>query len=240
MPEIEPVDLVLTDPPYGITGCRWDSIIHLKSMWDSLERIVKPDGAIVLMASQPFVSVLVMSNLEMFRYEWIWRKNRVTGFLNAKKRPLVRHEHIVMFSQKNNTYNPQMKKGRVHTRGGKHDRASDIYGEFKDSIYESNEWYPDSVLDFDCQSDGCVTFAHRPNRIKTHPTQKPVALMIYLIETYTNKGGKILDFTIGSGTTAIACEKLNRRWIGIEISEEYCEIAAKRIENETRQLKLFV
>jgi len=213
------VDMVLTDPPYGTTACKWDSIIPLEPMWEQLKRIIKPNGAIVMTASQPFTSVLVASNLGMFAYEWVWVKSKITGVLNAKKMPVRKHEQVLVFCGKKGTgtYNAQglTYKGTVTKQGGN----SDNYGErnAKEYIQEWENW-PRDVLEI--KSEGKTV----------HPTQKPVALMEYLIKTYTNEGETVLDFTMGSGTTGVACANLNRSFIGIELDPEYFKIAQKRLQ----------
>ena len=230
MPQLGPVGLVLTDPPYGTTACSWDSIIPLEPMWEQLRRVIKPNGAIVLTASQPFTTTLISSNMKMFKYCWVWEKTMATGGLLAKFRPLKAHEDICVFNAvKQSTYNQQRGEGAGYSRKEGAKRGS-VIGD-KDGGYVTENVggrCPRSVVKIP-----------NPNAKSVHPTQKPVALMEYLIKTYTNEGKTVLDFTIGSGTTAVACENLNRKWIGVEISEEYCEIAAKRIERETKQLKLF-
>ena len=215
------IDMILCDLPYGTTTCKWDTIIPFEPLWKEYKRIIKNNGAIVLTASQPFTSKLVMSNLEIFKYEWIWEKDAGTGFLNAKKYPLKNTENILVFCNGVHKYNPQMRKGKPYkiTRG----RKSDNYS--KDSIDEiitenTGERYPLTGLKFNRDKN------------KFHPTQKPVALFEYLIKTYTNEGNIVLDNCIGSGTTAIACKRLNRRYIGFETSKEYCKIAKQRLEAE--------
>ena len=212
------VDLILTDPPYGTTACKWDSVIPLEPMWEQLKRIIKPNGAIVMTASQPFTSVLVCSNLSMFAYEWVWVKSKITGVLNAKKMPVRKHESVLVFCDRKctGTYNAQglVRKGTVTKQGGNSDnygnRSSDDY------VQEFTNW-PRDVLEI--KSEGNTV----------HPTQKPVALMEYLIKTYTNEGETVLDFTMGSGTTGVACKNLNRNFIGIEKDETYFKIAQDRI-----------
>ena len=212
------IDMILTDPPYGTTACKWDSIIPLEPMWEQLKRVIKPNGAIVMTASQPFTSILVNSNLKMFRYEWIWEKSKATGFLNAKKIPLIAHENIPVFYKKLPLYNPQKTKGKpfVDKRSGK--KSVDIYRKMV-FVPQNNKGdrYPRTVLRFPMDSN------------TVHPTQKPVALMEYLIKTYTNEGETVLDFTMGSGTTGVACKNLNRSFIGIELDPKYFEIAQYRI-----------
>ena len=219
------VDAIITDPPYGTTACKWDSVIPFEPMWEQLKRIIKPNGAIVLTASQPFTSALVMSNPKMFKYEWIWEKPQPSNSLLANKQPLKYHENILVFG--GNKYNPEMWEGKPnHGRNdsGK-DMKSEILGtEIKRTATNKNGIkYPKSIIKFT---------APRTNKI--HPTQKPVALMEYLIKTYTNEGETVLDFTMGSGTTGVACVNTNRNFIGIELDEGYFEIAKKRIYGTSR------
>lgn len=212
------VDLILTDPPYAITQCEWDSIIPLEPMWGQLKRIIKPNGAIVMTASQPFSSTLVMSNLHMFCYEWVWVKTKITGVLNAKRMPVRKHEQVLVFCNKKSTgtYNAQglVEKNTVTKQGGN----SDNYGQRNKREYtqEFTNW-PRDVLEIN--SEGKTV----------HPTQKPVALMEYLIKTYTNEGETVLDFTAGSFTTGVACLNTNRNFIGIEKDENYFNIGSKRV-----------
>lgn len=226
------VDAVICDPPYGTTSCKWDSIIPLEPMWEQLKRVIKPNGAIVMTACQPFTSILVCSNLKMFKYDWVWRKPKGTGHLNAKRMPMRDKEDIVVFYAKQPTYNPQWGVGTPYSkfRSGKSGKPakpakpieSSIYGRYmKGPEYRygsDGRRYPKTVLEF-----GVV-------RDTVHPTQKPVALMEYLIKTYTNEGETVLDFTAGSGTTGVACKSLNRKFIGIELDKGYFEIAKNRIE----------
>lgn len=217
------VDLVLTDPPYGTTACKWDTVIPFEPMWEQLKRVTKKNGAIVLFGSQPFTSALVMSNVKMFKYEWVWEKSKATGFLNAKLRPLVAHENIMVFSRGTPPYYPQKTSGKWYNKGTrKAQTADDVYGTFLQVEVKSNgDRYPRSVVYFKTSESEGKTF---------HKTQKPVALMEYLIKTYTNEKETVLDFTMGSGTTGIACRNLNRNFIGIELDERYYEIAKKRID----------
>ena len=212
------IDLILTDPPYGTTACKWDSIIPFEHMWKQLKRIIKDNSAIIFTASQPFTSALVMSNIKMFKYEWIWEKDAGTGFLNAKKYPLKNTENILVFCKGVHKYNPQMREGKPYkiTRG----RKSDNYGkDTKEEIITENkgERYPLTGLKFNRDKD------------KLHPTQKPVALFEYLIKTYTNEGDLVLDNCAGSGTTGVACKNLNRNYILIEKEPKYIKIAKERI-----------
>jgi site-specific DNA-methyltransferase (adenine-specific) len=215
------VDMVLTDPPYGTTACKWDSVIPFAPMWEQLKRITKPNGAIVLTASQPFTSALIMSNVKMFKYCWVWDKVRKTGHLNAKHQPMRRTEDVAIFYKSRPCYNPQMVNGAEHLRGpfGKRKEKTAVYGNFSDDnrTYISSEYYPENVIKF------CAEMK------SIHPTQKPVALMEYLIRTYTNAGDTVLDFTFGSGTTGVAAKNLGRSFIGIELDPDYFALGSKRI-----------
>lgn len=219
------VDMILADPPYGTTACKWDSIIPLEPMWEQLKRIIKPNGAIVMTASQPFTSALVMSNLEWFKYSWVWNKNQGTGFLNAKRQPLRSCEDICVFYQRQATYNPQMRDGKAYVgRVSDKNLSSECYGSAKShsEIVEYNGRYPVN----------CIRFSRDASKV--HPTQKPVALMEYLIKTYTNEGDLVLDFTMGSGSTGVAAVNTGRRFIGIELDDGYFKIAQDRIEQAQR------
>jgi len=210
------VDMVLTDPPYGTTACKWDSVIPFEPMWEQLKRVTKKNGAIVITASQPFTSALIMSNVKMFRYDLKWCKTQGTGFYNANRMPLRAHEDMLVFYKNLPTYNPQKTDGKPYRQ--KRGSASDVY-QGKD-LYETisdGGRHPLSWKIFKRDKD------------KTHPTQKPVALMEYLIKTYTNEGETVLDFTMGSGTTGVAAKSLNRSFIGIELDETYFNIAKERI-----------
>ena len=232
MKEIESgsVDMVLADPPYGTTACKWDSVIPLEPMWEQLKRVIKPNGAIVMTASQPFTTTLIASNMKMFKYCWVWQKNKSTGHLNAKIMPMKDHEDIVIFGKGKIDYNPQMTEGhkRYCSTGSNVGNKPTTYGkETNDKIYRaSNKRYPKTVLTIPYEFGREV--GKKTGRV--HPTQKPVELMEYLIKTYTNEGDTVLDFTMGSGTTGVACANLNRSFIGIELDEEYFEIATQRIE----------
>ena len=212
------VDAVIADIPSGRTQCAWDSVIPLEDMWRELRRVVKPRGAIVLLGcTQPFTSVLVCSNPQMFRYEWVWRKNFTTGFANAHKQPLRNHESVLIFSDGQSTYNPikqstistqaaqQAARGATRYRSGK--PSNHISIPFRDGAF-NEKVFPTTVQDFNCV----------PRQHQIHDTQKPLALLEYLVRTYTNEGDTVLDFTMGSGTTGAACGNLNRRFIGIERS----------------------
>jgi len=224
------VDMVLTDPPYGTTACKWDSIIPLEPMWEQLKRIIKPNGAIVMTASQPFTTTLIASNMKMFRYCWVWDKNKATNFMSAKCMPLLKTEDVCVFSHATANsmsklrmkYNPQgisnvdWSKTNGGNVGGQ--VAKDRGAVFKGDYKQTKTGYPKNIINI-------------PNdRNSHHPTQKPVALMEYLIKTYTNEGETVLDFTMGSGTTGVACVNLNREFIGIEMDEGYFNIAKERIQ----------
>lgn len=215
------VDMVLADPPYGTVMCKWDSVIDMPLMWEQLRRVIKPSGAIVMTAANPFTSVLVCSNIKDFKYDWCWRKPKGTGHLNAKKMPMRDKEDIVVFYSSPCTYNPQMSEGTAYkARPGKSKvNGEDCYGNYKDEREDNaGKRYPKQVLDFAIVE-----------RDKQHPTQKPVPLMEYLIKTYTNESETVLDFTMGSGTTGVACANLSRKFIGIEMDPTYFDIATKRI-----------
>ena len=217
--EDKSIDMILCDLPYGNTRNKWDSIIPLESLWEQYNRVIKDNGAIVLFSQQPFTSILVTSNRKYYRHEWIWEKEQGTGFLNAKKMPLKNHENILVFYKKAPTYNPQMRLGfkPYKTKKGHH---GSNYGQDKGALTESSgERYPLTVVKFSRDKD------------KLHPTQKPVELLEYLIKTYTNEGEVVLDNTMGSGSTGVACVNTNRNFIGIELNEEYFNIAKERIEN---------
>lgn len=214
------VDLVLTDPPYGTTACKWDSVIPFEPMWEQLNRIIKPNGAICIFGSEPFSSALRMSNIKNFKYDWIWQKSNVMGFLNAKKRPLKETENISVFNSK--VYYPQgleiNEKGK--NRRGKQTETLGKYEPINKSEYKN---YPRTILQFKSER-GC------------HPTQKPVALLEYIINTYTNERETVLDFTMGSGSTGVACVNTGRNFIGIELDEGYFDIAKNRIEQADKAL----
>ena len=219
------VDMVLTDPPYGTTACKWDSVIPFDLMWGQLKRVTKRNGAIVMTASQPFTSALIMSNVKMFKYCWMWEKNLKTGNLNARRMPMGGHEDIVVFCKGLATYNPQKRVRTTEQKSGnKKNSKTSVYGKQKEDYVDrqSDLISPDTVI----KGIKCV---HNSSG-KLHPTQKPVALMEYLIKTYTNEGEAVLDFTMGSGTTGVAARKLNRKFIGIELDEMYFNIAKDRID----------
>ena len=240
------INMILCDLPYGITACKWDTVIPFEPLWEQYKRIIKDNGAIVLTASQPFTSMLVVSNPKMFKYEWIWEKSAGSNFMSAKYAPFKVHENILVFYKKKPLYNPQkiayskctekryansptMKRGPSPTNV----RTGQVFGNgIKDDGREyvkGNNCYPRSVLLF-------RSISNRNNKI--HPTQKPVALFGYFVLTYTNPGDVVLDNCLGSGTTIAAALRLGRRAIGIEIEPKYVEIAKERIAKETANLPM--
>ena len=217
------IDLILTDPPYGTTACKWDNVIPFEPMWIELKRIIKPNGAIVLFGSEPFSSLLRCSNLKMFKYDFVWEKSKSTGFLNAKRQPLRAHEIIHIFYNKQPTYNPQMVQGEAYNKGVRKEQTKDdVYGSFDQvEVKSGGDRYPRSVQYFKT--------AEREGGL--HKSQKPVALLEYLIKTYTNEEDTVLDFTFGSCSTGVAALNTNRKFIGVEMEEKYFDIGASRMEN---------
>ncbi len=215
--EDKSIDMILCDLPYGITACKWDTIIPFEPLWKQYNRIIKDNGAIVLTASQPFTSLLITSNLKMFKYEWIWEKEQGVNFLLSKKVPLKVHENICVFYKKQPTYNPQMEKGKPYL-SGKGNSGDVTKNVIKVQTKNEGTRYPRSVIKIN-------------REVGLHPTQKPVALFEYLIKTYTNEGDIVLDNCMGSGTTAIACMNTNRNFIGFEIDKGYYDIILERIKN---------
>jgi len=221
------IDCIITDPPYWSTACRWDHVIPFDLMWEQLNRIIKSNGAIVLFGSEPFSSALRMSNIKQYKYDWIWEKSRPSNFLQAQYQCLKAHETISVFSIKKHTYNPQKWKidERFIDRRKKHsaNHSSNITGMKKTYRPEDDgSRYPISIIP-------CISEWGKD----MHPTQKPVALIEYLIRTYTLEGETVLDFTIGSGTTAIACINTNRNYIGFELDKWYFDIANERIKSHS-------
>ena len=232
------IDLILTDPPYGTTACKWDSIIPLDKMWLQLKRIIKDNGAIVLSGSQPFTTILISSNMDMFKYCWVWEKDQPSNFALANVNPMKYHEDISIFYKKLPTFNKQMteeiKPVNLSSKNGS--TPSEVTN---NNLVSSKQTggnllrNPKSIIKFN---------KPKPNSIDNngyHPTQKPVKLMEYLIKTYTNENEIVLDFTMGSGTTGVACKQLNRDFIGIELDKKYFKIAEKRIKLAVRQDELF-
>lgn len=231
--EDKSIDLVLCDPPYGTTACKWDTVLDLEKMWKELKRITKDRAAIVLTARQPFTSVLICSNLKMFKYCWIWEKENGTNFFAAKFQPLDNIEDIVVFSRGgiNNgclmpmNYNPQgiVEVNRTKNNGN---NVGGQVGKYKHNRMVANKVYNQQYTNYPFK-----TIRIKRDLKAKHPTQKPVALMKYLIKTYSNEGDTVLDFCMGSGTTGVACKNLNRNFIGVELLKEYYDIAVSRIND---------
>ena len=237
MPTLEAgsIDLVLTDPPYGTTACKWDSVIPLEPMWDNLKRLIKPNGAIVMTASQPFTTTLIGSNMKMFKYCWVWVKNCPSNIACGNYMPLRYSEDVVVFYAKCPVFNKQMiersasgkavieshQKNKTTFKLSRSDVSSHTPTEVDPDKYDSNLKNPSNVIEFKVDR----------RRAVKHPSKKPVALMEYMIRTYTNAGEMVLDFTMGSGTTGVACVKLGRKFIGIELDPGNFDIAVKRIES---------
>ena len=220
------VDMIFCDLPYGTTACKWDTIIPFDKLWSEYERIIKDNGAIVLFGAEPFSSALRMSNIKRYKYDWVWKKNNVTGFANAKKMPLKNIENISVFYKKLPTYNPQglikidkNHKNSISHKTNKDEGISTINGgRFKDGYKQEYTNYPRQILEY-----------NRPSKT-LHRTQKPLALIEYMIKTYTNEGDLILDNTCGSGTTGLGAKNLNRNYIMMEQDPKYYEIACKRAQ----------
>lgn len=229
--ENKELDAVVADPPYGTTKCDWDSVIPLGAMWQELNRITKVNGAFIFTAGQPFTTALISSNIEIFKYCWVWEKPSAKGHLNSKFSPMKAHEDICVFYKKQPTYNPQMTYGHSRKMAVKNKLLnSDVYNPNTRTVsYDSSCRYPRTVQ----------IFKQDTQKSSLHPTQKPVALMNFLIKTYTDKGQAVLDFAMGSGTTGVACVESGRIFVGIEIIEKYFDIACKRIEQAQRQANLF-
>jgi site-specific DNA-methyltransferase (adenine-specific) len=239
--ESQSIDAIITDPPYGTTACKWDSVIDFELMWKELNRVIKPTGAIVLFAQQPFSSVLLVSNIKRFRHRFLWQKDKCANFMAAKAQPLKYTEDILVFcnvgflknqfGKTTGTYNPQMREGKGNDRNlekivDKSKNLNDINKRdnptrLKLSNNSAKQRFPKDILN--------ITTQHK----RVHPTQKPVLLMEYLIRTYTNENETVLDFTMGSGSTGVAAKNLKRNFIGIEKDEKYFEIAKQRLNNAT-------
>ena len=218
------IDMILCDLPYGTTACKWDTIIPFEPLWACYKRIIKDNGAIVLTASQPFTSALVMSNIKMFKYEWIWEKHQGTNPMSAKISPLKSHENILVFGIGKLKYNPQMEKGNPYSGFNSQTFQSEVYGGGK-SIHRENkegDRYPKTILRFT-----------KDKGKRFHPTQKPVALFEYLVKTYTNEGDTVLDNCLGSGTTAIACINTKRNYICMEKDKTYFDLSTDRVKKHT-------
>ena len=222
MPSIpdKSIDMILCDLPYGTTACKWDTVIPFEPLWEQYKRIIKDNGAIVLTASQPFTSALVMSNPKMFKYCWVWIKTKASGHLDAKNKPMKKHEDILVFGNKGfpNYYPQGLIDGEFKT-GRNVDMKGRVYSQYKNHGTSKKGNYPKTTLEI----------ANPSNKGNLHPTQKPVALFEYLIKTYTNEGDLVLDNCAGSGTTGVACKNLNRNYILIEKEPKYIDIIKKRI-----------
>ena len=222
----ESIDMILCDLPYGTTQCNWDVIIPFDKLWEQYCRIIKPNGAICLFGSEPFSSMLRVSKLDIFKYDWIWDKIKGTGFLNAKIQPMRNHEIVSVFYKSQPTFNPQKTSGHKlkKTFRGKH-HQTEVYGEMKqDYFYESTDRYPRSIQEFSTDTQNT----------SLHPTQKPISFLAYLVKTYTNEGELVLDNCGGSGSTAIACLETKRDFILIEKEKDYVDISEKRINERKR------
>lgn len=241
------IDMVLTDPPYGTTACKWDSVIPFEPMWEQLKRIRKEKSAIVLFGTEPFSSYLRISNIKEFKYDWIWQKDRGANFASAKFNPIKYHEIITVFNSK--TYYPQkipresnrvaqgIKNKNINwtttRQDGNNVSFNKNYKPRRFDAYDADFKLPSSVI-----YNPIVSSSSKEKKVGQHPTQKPVALLEYLIKTYTIENETVLDFTMGSGSTGVACKNLNRNFIGIEKDEMYFNIAKERIENTCVQIKL--
>ena len=235
------VDMVMADPPYGTTACKWDSIIPFEPMWEQLNRVIKPNGAIVLFGSEPFSSALRMSNIKMYQCDWVWYKSKPSG-IAFKFQPMRNHENIIVFGSIK-TFNA-IKEEREGFTKSSIDRFSSgkNFGSYRNHGNSTNGLPKNELKAISTlrKPTTIKRFASIPNRLGTlHPTQKPVALMEYLIKTYTNEGETVLDFCMGSGTTGVACLNLNRRFIGIEKDPDYFKIASERIDRAQEQPGLF-
>ena len=216
------IDAIITDPPYGTTACKWDSIIPFEPMWKQLDRIIKDNGAIVLFGSEPFSSALRMSNIKNYKYDWVWNKKKGGNPFLSKIRPITITENILVFNEKKHYYPIMTKRDKIKYRGSNKGKVSETTNNNFTENKSYTHKYPKNIIE--------ISNANQRN--KQHPTQKSVALMEYLIKTYTNELETVLDFTMGSGTTGVACCNTNRDFIGIELDKEYFEIAEQRIKNE--------
>lgn len=214
------IDMVLCDLPYGTTACKWDTIIPFEPLWEQYKRIIKDNGAIVLTASQPFTSALVMSNIKWFKYEWIWDKKIPSGMSYARFQPMRQHENILIFCEGKTKYNPQIIKRDKPIKGGGMSKGETTNNQNLVALKKT----------YDYKNPTTIVVEDKIRKDSLHPTQKPVALFEYLIKTYTNEGDLVLDNCMGSGTTGVACKNLDRDFIGMELDEDYFEIAKKRIE----------
>ena len=235
------IDAIITDPPYGTTACKWDSVIDFELMWEQLNRIIKPNVAIVLFGSEPFSSALRMSNIKNYKYDWVWAKNRPTNFAHAKNKPMKKHENILVFSNGTTVHKTQSKNRMPYFPQGLIDitpkKGTKKINEKTDTFFQDRKShkeftrkqtnFPNTILEFSTDNLGI------------HPTSKPILLMEYLIKTYTNENETVLDFTMGSGSTGVAAKNLNRNFIGIEQDDKYFEIAKQRINEQVTQKELW-
>ena len=221
------VDLIVTDPPYNITHCKWDIMVHLDGMWDCLNQLKKENAPVILFGNEPYSSKVRLSNIKNYKYDIIWDKVVRTGHLNANKQPMRQYENIIIFYDKQCTYNPLMWKGKSEIKTRKmHQDNVNIYDNYKRIPSKFTKMkYPTNIIKFNAKAKEC----NGQNRV--HPTQKPVDLLKYLIKTYSNEGDTVLDFTMGSGSTGVACLETNRNFIGIELDEDYYNIAKERCSN---------
>lgn len=233
--ESESIDMILCDLPYGTTANKWDSVIPMDKLWKAYNRIIKPNGAIVLTSQGIFTAKLILSNEKLFKYKITWIKSKSTNFLNAKKQPLRKHEDICIFYKKQPKYNPQMTDGEAYDKGVRKDQLTGSYGDFKPKHIKSNgERYPNDIVFYEEQSIDDFVYVKTAESEGTvfHPTQKPIKLLKYLIKTYSNEGDTILDNCMGSGSTGVACKILERNFIGIELDPVYFKVAQERIANQ--------
>lgn len=213
------IDMILCDLPYGTTQCKWDTVIPFEPLWEQYKRVIRDHGAIVLFAQEPFVTELRHSNLKMYKYDWIWKKPQGVNFLSAKNQPLKNYEIVCVFGRKRLTYHPQMREGKPYTSGN--GDVGECFGSRKKVItVNTGTRYPNSIIEFSSVK----------NKDRSHPTQKPVQLLEYLIKTYTEPGELVLDNCMGSGSTGVACVNTDRNFIGIELDQGYFDIAQKRID----------
>ena len=224
------IDLILTDPPYGTTACKWDSVIPFEKMWPELNRVIKDNAAIVLFGTEPFSSALRMSNIKNYKYDWIWNKKKAGNFLLGKIQPMKIHENISVFGAGKINYYP-IKTPQKHRTGSPTNFTDNFRQSYELKQFEYDDKYPVSIQEY----------SNCDNKNKVHPTQKPVALLEYLIKTYTQVNETVLDFTMGSGSTGVAAVNTNRDFIGIELDENYFKIASERIKKaqEDKEYSLF-
>ncbi len=241
------VDMILCDLPYGTTRNKWDVVIDMGVLWNEYNRIIKENGAIVLFGKQPFTSKLVMAGLSLFRYSMVWRKNLKTGNLNARRRPMGAYEDILVFYKKPPTYNPQRipRTYQIPSGNKKNSKTTNYGKQREDYVDRQSEWLmPDDVIDYedaysldalDLENEMLYIKCLHNSKNKLHPTQKPVELLEWIIKTYTNKNGLVLDNCMGSGSTGVACVNTGRNFIGVELDEKYFKIAEERIHNAEKE-----